>query len=91
MRDKPISVCSLYQKGENCVSEKERKLFCTILPTMILYSKDINVKIAKAHMNYMLLSYGLRTRNSVISSDKVNDKRKTDKFNNYILYTQRET
>ena len=56
MRDKPISVCSLYQKGENCVSEKERKLFCTILPTMILYSKDINVKIAIAHMNYMLLS-----------------------------------
>ena len=56
MRDMPISVCSLYQKGENCVSEKERKLFCTIVPTKILYSKDINAKIAKAHTNYMLLS-----------------------------------
>ena len=56
MRDMPISVCSLYQKGENCVSEKERKLLCTIVPTMILYSKGINVKIAIAHTNYMLLS-----------------------------------
>ena len=55
MRDMPISVF-IVSKRENCVSEKERKLLCTIVPTMILYSKGINVKIAKAHMNYLLLS-----------------------------------
>ena len=27
----------------------------------------------------------------MISSDKMNDKRKIDKFDNYILYTQRQT
>ena len=52
------SVCLLYQKGENCVSEKRRRLPCTIVQTMISYSKGINVKIAD---------------DSMISSDKVND------------------
>ena len=48
---------------------------------IISYNKSINVEIAK----------GLSTGNFVISSDKMNDKRKIDKFSNYILYTQRET
>ena len=46
---------------------------------MILYRKGINLKIAIALVN------------SVISFDKINDKRKIDKFSNYILNMQKET
>ena len=40
-------------------------------------------------VNSMLLRKGLRTGISVISSDKINDKRGIDKFSNYILHTHR--
>ena len=60
------------RRGNLCI-RKERRLLSTIIPTMILYIKGIKVKIEIAHMNSMWLSLGLRTRNSVISSDKVND------------------
>ena len=54
---------------------------------MIYNIKCIKIKIAIAHMKTFLL----RTGNSVILSDRVNDKRKIEKFSNHILYTQRET
>ena len=54
---------------------------------MIYNIKCIKIKIAIAHMKTFLLMTG----NSVILSDRVNDKRKIEKFSNHILYTQRET
>ena len=54
---------------------------------MIYNIKCIKIKIAIAHTKTFLL----RTGNSVILSDRVNDKRKIEKFSNHILYTQRET
>ena len=49
------------------------------------------LKIVIVLVNSMLLRKGLRTGISVISSDKINDKRGIDKFSNYILHTHRET
>ena len=46
--------------------------------------KDLNCDSAYENLR-------LRTGNSVILSDRVNDKRKIEKFSNHILYTQRET
>ena len=50
MRDMTLKRLLIVSKRRNLCIWKERRLLCTIVPTMILYIKVINVKIAIAQM-----------------------------------------
>lgn len=64
----------MYLIRENCASEKKKDCFVRNYQ-QCFYSEGVNIKIAIALANTLLLS------------NKISDKRKVDEFNNDILYS----